>query len=868
MKRCILAAIAVWTLLAAGYPVGLDALVVGEPSGRRGAFASESTNVRGDYISSPSPSVWVSSAALAAEPLSNGSTSHFADMAVIPGNTFYYYFGTPSGLEQKTPAYRTIYVSTSSPGFVILDGVSYSAAGLVESATVWHNWAGPPPPPANLTSFWSTGNDFVALSWDNPLFEGSSVLDITGGGGYEISRSSVSFDDGQILISSLTAVSGQLSYNDYSVLSGASYYYKIRAYDAYIPPLFSAAATTTPESRRTYVTLRFILDASDAGEVGSAAVVGDFTPVPYFAGRLDMDYIGGGLWRLDYSDVNLYDGASISYKYIADAQRYESDIPAALGGPFRTALVRDEGGGRMTLSDIWSVWTPTSTPSNLPEILVGFSASPGDNSVLLKWDYDPLSTGTISGYAVSVSSDGENYSVLASSDILRPATDAFADVSALNGATYYYRIASLSVSGAPGEWSQPLRAVPPSQGASVPHYSVASGIRFAPGGFAGIQGADTGVVRLRWTAASPDAALGPASVYVVRYASFPITDVDDFRAARVAGVARGRGQNSSHNMFTLNLGENNPGYYFAVCAVYGSWAEVSFSSSIVITAPVAFDASAGLSAAKGTRYFGAVSTASVVAALDIPPNALPKGNRLAVVRNLSELSADGAYSSLINSADETARQDARSGHIAQNSAAGTSSIFAFEIFDADGNDYFAPETGRTARKDMTVSLSYDGLDVAPEDLAVARLNEKNGFWRVLKDVKTQIDRDKKLIKFKTRSMSVYSLHRTGAPARDLAGVVVYPNPFKPHDGKYETGDYATGVRFANLTLNARVYIYNIAGEIVRHTGLTPDSYGDCRWDGKNEDGQYAASGVYVFVVKDESVTEGKNKFVGRLSIVR
>jgi hypothetical protein len=336
----------------------------------------------------------------------------------------------------------------------------------------------------------------------------------------------------------------------------------------------------------------------------------------------------------------------------------------------------------------------------------------------------------------------------------------------------------------------------------------------------------------------------------------------------VAGVARGKGGDARHEIFTLNLGENNPGYYFAVCAVYGLWAEVSFSSSVVITAPKSFDASAGLTAVKPTRYFGNVSTAAAVASMDIPPNALPKGQYAAVVRNLSELTADVTYFSLINAAQETARLDERSGHIAQNGDVGTSSVFAFEIFDAAGNDYFSPEAGRLARRDIVVSLSYDGLGSPPEDLVVARLNEKNGFWRVLKDVKTEIDTSRKFVSFKTKSLSVYSLVRTGSPARDLANVVVYPNPFKPYDGKYETGDYSSGVKFANLTREAVIHIYNIAGELVRRRGLEADAYGDCRWDGKNEDGDYTASGVYVFVVKDESVTDGKNKFVGRLGIVR
>jgi len=72
----------------------------------------------------------------------------------------------------------------------------------------------------------------------------------------------------------------------------------------------------------------------------------------------------------------------------------------------------------------------------------------------------------------------------------------------------------------------------------------------------------------------------------------------------------------------------------------------------------------------------------------------------------------------------------------------------------------------------------------------------------------------------------------------------------------------------NLTLNSEVYIYNIAGEIVRHNNLPVDLTGEVRWDGKNDDGNYCASGLYLVLIKDEKLTAGKNKFLGKVAIVR
>ncbi|MDI6757822.1 MAG: fibronectin type III domain-containing protein, partial [Endomicrobiia bacterium] len=332
----------------------LSALEIGTPAGETGGFATQQKHFYGDYLSSgaPSDSVWSSSAILSTEALASGATSHFADMLIIPGNTFYYYLKTQSSSEQKSPIYRTVYVSSTSPGEVIVDGTAYPAAGLVASATVWHNFSDAPPPPANLTSFWSAASDFVSLEWDNPQFSGGNVLDLVYGGGYEIWRSSVSFSDAMSIISSVTAISGRMSFPDSSIVAGATYYYRVRAYDAYLPPMFSSYTQNSPASKRNYVTVAFEADVSALSGVNGVSVVGDFTSPPFYRGRLPMDSAGGGKWRLEHADASLYAGALIKYKYLVNNAIYEPDITPALGGPYRNVELRDEGSRRMTLKDV------------------------------------------------------------------------------------------------------------------------------------------------------------------------------------------------------------------------------------------------------------------------------------------------------------------------------------------------------------------------------------------------------------------------------------------------------------------------------------------------------------------------------------
>ncbi len=78
------------------------------------------------------------------------------------------------------------------------------------------------------------------------------------------------------------------------------------------------------------------------------------------------------------------------------------------------------------------------------------------------------------------------------------------------------------------------------------------------------------------------------------------------------------------------------------------------------------------------------------------------------------------------------------------------------------------------------------------------------------------------------------------PAAVSTGLFIYPNPFRPSQGH-------VAVTFAGLSPGARVRIYTLDGELVND--LTGSPAGVAVWNGSNEHGSAAASGVYFALIE-------------------
>jgi hypothetical protein len=111
-----------------------------------------------------------------------------------------------------------------------------------------------------------------------------------------------------------------------------------------------------------------------------------------------------------------------------------------------------------------------------------------------------------------------------------------------------------------------------------------------------------------------------------------------------------------------------------------------------------------------------------------------------------------------------------------------------------------------------------------------------------------------VVRAQTWHLSTFQI-MVSQPAAGVAGVKIYPNPFRP-------SSVAGAVRFANLPYDAAVRIYTVLGELVREFKTGHDGTGT--WDGKNEKGAEVASGVYLVFIEPPA---GKGK-VFKLAVER
>jgi hypothetical protein len=84
-----------------------------------------------------------------------------------------------------------------------------------------------------------------------------------------------------------------------------------------------------------------------------------------------------------------------------------------------------------------------------------------------------------------------------------------------------------------------------------------------------------------------------------------------------------------------------------------------------------------------------------------------------------------------------------------------------------------------------------------------------------------------------------------APKADLFAAKAYPVPFNAKFGS---------MTFDNLTPDATVKIFTIAGQLVRNVDDSA-GHGKAFWDGKNDSGKPVASGIYIVLVKDANGTK-------------
>jgi hypothetical protein len=163
---------------------------------------------------------------------------------------------------------------------------------------------------------------------------------------------------------------------------------------------------------------------------------------------------------------------------------------------------------------------------------------------------------------------------------------------------------------------------------------------------------------------------------------------------------------------------------------------------------------------------------------------------------------------------------------------------------------------------VLVSLPYvdndnDGLvdgaggPVKAKTLEMYWLDESKDLWVRLPS--STVDTAAKRVTAATPHFTTFAL--IGALDADLSAAHVYPVPFRPARGQQ-------AVVFADIGQNTRIEIFDPGGRLVLDA-TAPALDGTYSWDGRNADGENAASGVYFYVLKN-----GENKKKGKLVVIR
>ncbi|MDR1696060.1 MAG: hypothetical protein LBR69_05480 [Endomicrobium sp.] len=99
--------------------------------------------------------------------------------------------------------------------------------------------------------------------------------------------------------------------------------------------------------------------------------------------------------------------------------------------------------------------------------------------------------------------------------------------------------------------------------------------------------------------------------------------------------------------------------------------------------------------------------------------------------------------------------------------------------------------------------------------------------------------------------------------QSFAAITAYPNPWIPDSNRKDAGGankvhgtYEAGITFSGLPVSGgTIFIYNSTGEVIRKIRWA--SGDKASWDGRNERHEYAASGVYIWVIKEGGTHTGR-----------
>lgn len=160
-------------------------------------------------------------------------------------------------------------------------------------------------------------------------------------------------------------------------------------------------------------------------------------------------------------------------------------------------------------------------------------------------------------------------------------------------------------------------------------------------------------------------------------------------------------------------------------------------------------------------------------------------------------------------------------------------------------------------KPIIISIPYpdddqngvvDSTNIKEQTLRMFHLDENLKKWVLVPN--SQVDSTGNNLNAEVNHFSIYTIMQLSPPS-NLSEVFGYPNPCYVKKDGY--------VRISNIPLDAKhvkIYIYNVAGELVRilEEGDEIETQAGSklgRWDGRNENNEMVASGIYIYLIKSE-----------------
>jgi len=98
-------------------------------------------------------------------------------------------------------------------------------------------------------------------------------------------------------------------------------------------------------------------------------------------------------------------------------------------------------------------------------------------------------------------------------------------------------------------------------------------------------------------------------------------------------------------------------------------------------------------------------------------------------------------------------------------------------------------------------------------------------------------------------------------APDLAGVIVYPNPYRPNDQDPTNGSPGEGITFDGLPSEVQLQLFTVSGRLVRDDALPLT--GQWIWDTTDQQGIEVASGVYFWRLQHKGQST-----LGKIAVIR